>query len=453
MDLRPDVMERLGLAPGADERQVKRAYARELKLIDQERDLEGFQHLRACYEAALAWAALPAGRSIDSSEPEEDAGASVPRHADAATRGAGAPDPTPSWDVGEAVFDAFCARIPDLAALRDLKTRSDRIRMAPWIGALHDALDDPRMLSLDARLAFEGRVAALLAGGWQPGHHLLLMAAAEVFGWDRDPGSLQRLGYPGEVLEAVFDQRAMFMTQDVLARELQRQVLSLMREPDPDADAVKRWIGHLRFLASYFPEMIYVVAPQASVLAWLERYADVPSPVPERPAKGIGKLWEWLRDHALDLAVTLACLFVMVFAFGGLAPSKHDAPAAAPRRSASAQVSVLQGLPVTDERVGLILQRVDYRPAAGAAVDEQRVKFWMYLEPDGSIQALDVVVAPADPAYAAAVDKAIRASAPFPPGRGRVFEFEFRGIPMDDGRITNLMVTNVSPASAKAFSQ
>ena len=43
------------LEQSADERTIKRAYAKALKQIDQENDLTGFQDLRESYEYALSW--------------------------------------------------------------------------------------------------------------------------------------------------------------------------------------------------------------------------------------------------------------------------------------------------------------------------------------------------------------------------------------------------------------
>ncbi len=51
----PKFFELNELSADADERTVKRAYARQLKKIDQENDLEGFQALRDSYEQALMW--------------------------------------------------------------------------------------------------------------------------------------------------------------------------------------------------------------------------------------------------------------------------------------------------------------------------------------------------------------------------------------------------------------
>lgn len=48
--------ERLGLTPDADEREIKRAYARELKRVRPDEDPQGFQALHATYSQCLAWA-------------------------------------------------------------------------------------------------------------------------------------------------------------------------------------------------------------------------------------------------------------------------------------------------------------------------------------------------------------------------------------------------------------
>lgn len=66
-------MEWLGLEPDADERAIKRAYAKRLKHTRPDEDAAGFQQLHEAYQAALAYAQYRAQwGDEDDYEPEED---------------------------------------------------------------------------------------------------------------------------------------------------------------------------------------------------------------------------------------------------------------------------------------------------------------------------------------------------------------------------------------------
>jgi hypothetical protein len=49
-----EVWQELGIAPTSDAREIRRAYAKRLRLIDTDRDIAAFQRLRQAFEAALA---------------------------------------------------------------------------------------------------------------------------------------------------------------------------------------------------------------------------------------------------------------------------------------------------------------------------------------------------------------------------------------------------------------
>ena len=49
-----EVWQELGIAPTSDAREIRRAYAKRLRLIDTDRDIAAFQRLRQAFEAALS---------------------------------------------------------------------------------------------------------------------------------------------------------------------------------------------------------------------------------------------------------------------------------------------------------------------------------------------------------------------------------------------------------------
>jgi len=196
-------LQRLSLAGDADERTIRRAYARELKLIDQEHDAAGFQSLREAYEAALFWVRNPEYFADDDGDGEEkptqvqadappapDVGGTEVIEATALPAEVLPADEEPQA-LGDEVFEEFVARLPALAAAAKGPIESE----TPWTQALQTCLDDLRLFGIDAREQFERRVAVLLAEGWRPGHEALLVAAVDTFGWAAERRHADRPGH------------------------------------------------------------------------------------------------------------------------------------------------------------------------------------------------------------------------------------------------------------------
>lgn len=200
----PPSLRRLGLKTDADERAVRRAYAQRLKAIDQEAEPAAFQRLREDYEAALAWIS---SRDTDWDEDEEDDleednAEEVPGPVAHATFEAAPlpPDkPTPGQEALE-VFRAFEAQVRTWP--QDTTVHGGLVAFR----ALTTVLEDPRLISLEARFQFEVHVAHLLLETGLPGRRALFTAATKVFQWTQDRRRLAALGHAGAVLNREIDQ-------------------------------------------------------------------------------------------------------------------------------------------------------------------------------------------------------------------------------------------------------
>lgn len=284
-------LERLALAGDADERAIRRAYARELKLIDQERDAEGFQSLREAYDAALFWVRNPHLFDEDDAPPQL-AGTEAVAEADpvslakapgadhAAEPAAGSPPPAaPASEdaetLGQAVFDEFRQRLPALAAAATGPIESE----TPWRHALQTSLDDLRLFGIDARQQFELRVAILLAEGWRPGHEALLVAAIDVFDWANDRRRVLGLGHAGALIDRAIDERALFDGQEYDDIDIQRQLLQRLRAT---TDAPPTWreltlhMATLERMVDLFPTWLHMVVDTDTIAGWRQMEQNMP---------------------------------------------------------------------------------------------------------------------------------------------------------------------------------
>jgi hypothetical protein len=230
MGSREPFLDRLGLGQDADERAVRRAYARELKLIDPEADLAGYQTLQEAYRAAIDWCGQEGNGSGFESQ------ASMPASSPVDTADWGEPDPglaiqpaaapvdvhdstTYSISDGAAVFAECLARLaPEVWCI----PRSDEATLRE----LRRALNDPRLVPLAARLQFEQCLADYLTGEWHPGQNQLLEQGNTVFGWSRDHRSLERLGQSGREVERIMDNYTEGSNPSRLERPISMQDLS-----------------------------------------------------------------------------------------------------------------------------------------------------------------------------------------------------------------------------------
>lgn len=392
--------ERLGLDHDATPRDLRRAYARELKKIDQAADAAGFQQLRDAYEAALDFAEWQAGQGAEEQE--------------TATAPAAPPPlllPASPEQLADTMADELCATLAQLA-VRQVGT-SD----APWRAALEHALADERLFGIEARHGFELRVAVILVRGWRPGHEALLVAAAAIFHW---AGGLRLagLGHAGVVLSRALDERALFDSQGPSTQEAQRRVLALLRQQQPARDAqIAQGNPAFERMQERFPHWLPIVAPREHIAYWQERSpqvtvaddpADQPLPTPALPQKS--RMLE-------PLLVILFCVFAATMIWGRPAPPMATPPAAIGHLQPPASPEV----PPTQARMDEIRSRVVYQPEKGEARIAREVRYDVFLDVDGKAFGTNLVHGSGSPALDAAVKAAILGSAPFPPNTRKIF--------------------------------
>lgn len=186
----PWFFDLLGLPAHADERAVRRAYAIQLKRIDQATDPDGFARLRAAYEAARQWAA----------DADDDVTVVVPVEP--------SPDATPPDDEAPPAPDT-----PDVPTIGD--PRGEALQRIEWFAstvpgassyAIRQTLDTTisalRMQYIDAPGLFEDFLVDRLAWCTIDQRPTVFAIASDAFHW-QEIGHLAAMGPRGQWIESV----------------------------------------------------------------------------------------------------------------------------------------------------------------------------------------------------------------------------------------------------------
>lgn len=397
----PPFLLRLSLNADADARAVRRAYARELKLIDQESDAAGFQRLREQYEAALQWLAYqewerePGGD--DASDDDSDGAIAAPPAPVSLLK------PEPAALAPDAAATAF----QDLAdACQRLMAEPDGAPLPAWEQAIRARLAHDDLFNIAVRTRFEHAIVDWLAEGWQPGKEKLFAAASDVFNWAEDSRRLQQFGYAGMVVNLAVVERAVFLRQPESDIEIYRTIIGRLRQPGTPGDNRLRYdMPFLEQMLARFPHLMSLSVSDAAVSNWragYEKIGGIITPAQHQAAQpeseGIGMPW------GMGILVIITVLRMCG------SPATPAAPSAAPV-DVGALIPVVSPLSqlernLTDADVPFVFPK-DTPPG------RYTVKLDVYFNANGDPLFVDRQKSPY-PAFDKAVQDAIRRACPYP---------------------------------------
>ncbi len=320
-----DSFEQLGLSTDADERTIRRAYARLLKNIDQVADPKAFVALRSAYERALEYAranieleqdedhaeppapSAPLTADQDHADPEEP----EEEYQELADQTQPQPQPQPQ-DPRRSTAQPFApsTRAEPPMAVAERLLDAQQWRFEPWdvesaMGELRGLLARPELENLDNRDAFEHRLAwHITRNVWGARRSALLVAADAIFDWRRKGVGVNPLEYMLDILAALQPQ--------------QREVaMALLGKPAPAvARALDLTPQALRLFEQQWRSFLDWWLPEGHLQSWIQVWSHVPWHV-RLTAKGgnVHSAVRWLGMLLSKLAMLGAMVLVVFVLF------------------------------------------------------------------------------------------------------------------------------------------
>lgn len=268
-----DVHDRLGLTATADIREIRKAYARELKKIDQENDPQGFQSLREAYELALKLASDGADHShLPSPQATQEVLGS---------------DELPEQLANTAWAKCYAA-----------VEQTAQIDEGIWEHALHEALASDALINLDARLWFEALVIGVLANGWRRGHDTLFIVAGKIFGWEESPNRLRGFHRAGALLARALDEKHLLSGMPQQERGAIRAAMVRLRDPRrPTANELELYSQAVIRLNQLLPTLVSLTMNSENLHRWREAKVQesiISEPVEVSSSPSVTKVLLWL---------------------------------------------------------------------------------------------------------------------------------------------------------------
>jgi hypothetical protein len=282
-------LERLQLDSSATERDVKRAYARELKLIDPATQQQAFADLRQAYEGALAQVRFTAQFAGDSAvfgqtdgegssrqEPENgEAPADMASDVGEEPRPAQPPEPDPAQGPAQSQAPApgpspreLPRHLPFDSFVETLTFSSSDLPAAQ--ATLRRWLAQDELMLMAAREAFELELMEALASRrFGPRTAVMFLAASQAFYWDSGRHSqLERMGHVGAYISSLLYEMA------VLDARSQQRWLALTETPD--RKKALTLLKDAERMESLSPMLARLFFAEGHIEAWQQARDDAP---------------------------------------------------------------------------------------------------------------------------------------------------------------------------------